>query len=58
FSPDGNSLVWTSRNGKVILWNLNLDYLLLRGCNWVRDYLENNPNIEESDRHLCDNINK
>ncbi|NEO49397.1 MAG: hypothetical protein F6K55_36975, partial [Moorea sp. SIO4A3] len=58
FSPDGNSLVWTSRNGKVILWNLNLDDLLVRGCNWVRDYLENNPNVDESDRHLCDNVNK
>ncbi|NEQ84245.1 MAG: hypothetical protein F6K26_29945, partial [Moorea sp. SIO2I5] len=35
-----------------------LDELILRGCNWVRDYLENNPNVEESDRHLCDNVNK
>jgi len=58
FSPDGNSLVWTSGDGKVILWNLNLDDLLVRGCNWVREYLENNPNVDESDRHLCDNLNK
>ena len=55
FSPDGKMLVW-SNGGEVIMWNLDLDYLLSQGCDWVRDYLQNNSNVSESDRHLCDGI--
>ncbi|NET66445.1 MAG: hypothetical protein F6K63_19455 [Moorea sp. SIO1G6] len=41
------------------LWKIkSLDELMVQGCNWVRDYLENNPNVSESDRHLCENVNK
>ncbi|MGB7442466.1 MAG: hypothetical protein WA919_15485 [Coleofasciculaceae cyanobacterium] len=56
FSPDGKIIASVSRDGKVILWNLDLDDLLMQGCNWVRNYLKNNPNVRESDRHLCDGI--
>ncbi len=42
--------------GSVTMWNLDLDYLLGKGCDWVRDYLQHNPNVSESDRHLCDGI--
>jgi hypothetical protein len=45
-----------SRDGTVILWNLDLDELLVRGCNMVRDYLKTDPNVEESDRPLGDGI--
>lgn len=38
------------------VWTLDLDKLLVRGCDWVRGYLENNPNVSESDRTLCDGI--
>ena len=55
FSLDGKMLVW-SNGGEVIMWNLDLDYLLSQGCDWVRDYLQNNSNVSESDRHLCDGI--
>jgi hypothetical protein len=41
-----------SRDGTVILWNLALDDLLVRGCNVVRDYLKSDHNVEESDRTL------
>jgi WD40 repeat protein len=60
FSPDGKTLASASRDGRVILWNwnLNADELLAYGCNWVRDYLRTNPNVSESDRHLCDGISK
>ncbi len=56
FSPDGKTIASGSEEGTVILWNLDLDDLLARGCNLVRDYLKTNPNVEESDRTLCDGI--
>ena len=40
----------------VLFWNFNLDDLVVRGCNWVQDYLKNNPNVDKSDRHLCDDV--
>jgi WD40 repeat protein len=51
-----------SQGNKLILWNvkilsnLTLDNLMVRGCDWVRSYLENNPNLNDSDKDLCDSI--
>jgi hypothetical protein len=42
----------------VTFWNLDallqltLDDLFERGCDWVRGYLQTNPNV--TDRALCD----
>ncbi len=56
FSPDGKTLGAAVDDGTVVLWNLDLDNLLVRGCNWGRKYLENNVNVTKEDRHLCDGI--
>ncbi len=59
FSPDRKILASGSSDRTIILWNLdkilNLDELAY-ACNWVRDYLQSNQELEESDRRLCDGI--
>ena len=59
FSPDGQILADTvtcSADRNVRLWNLDLDDLLASGCDWLRDYLQNNPNVSDRDKQLCDGI--
>jgi len=56
FSPDGQTLASASDDNTIILWNLNLDDLLVRGCDWVGDYLKHNRNLEKRDRLICDGI--
>jgi len=56
FSPDGKTFASGSIDDKIKLWKLDLDDLLVKGCDLVRDYLKTNPNVNESDRALCDGI--
>lgn len=53
WSNDGKALAAASEDNTVIVWNLDLDDLLTKSCNWLRDYLENNPKVRLSDRSLC-----
>ncbi|MCU0537201.1 MAG: CHAT domain-containing protein [Hydrococcus sp. Prado102] len=59
FSLDGQTLASASYDHTAILWNLenlnNLDELLVRGCDWMQDYLKNNPNGKKESA-VCDGI--
>ncbi len=57
--PQTLASVSAGRDKTIIFWSLKdltLDVLLEHGCNWVQNYLKSNPNLEESDRHVCDGI--
>ncbi|MDZ8054143.1 MAG: eIF2A-related protein [Aulosira sp. ZfuVER01] len=54
FTPDGKALISASEDVGVKVWDLNLDDLRRRGCLQIKDYLQNNPNVNNSDRHICD----
>jgi len=55
-APDGSFLASVGEDNTLVVWNLprilKLD-LLEYGCNWVRDYLRTNAEVEEGDRQLC-----
>lgn len=43
----------------VILYDFNLDNLLIRGCYWLREYLKNpNNGLSKNDtrRHICNGV--
>ncbi|HEY9810266.1 MAG TPA: hypothetical protein V6D13_13130 [Halomicronema sp.] len=57
FSPDSKWLASGGADSKVIVWRLELDINQLLGlsCNWLKDYLSNNPKVKD-DRQICDDI--
>ena len=69
FSPDGKTIasgnrdnntvkLWNIREQEIKMWDRDLDDLLVRGCDWARDYLKYNANLSEEDRRLCDGIGR
>ncbi len=42
-----------SADGTIILWNFDLDDLMAKSCNWLRDYMAN-PTTPTEDKALCE----
>lgn len=56
FTSDSKAIA-VANSDRVSFWNfLDLDELLVQGCDEARDYLKNNPNVDKGDRTLCDDI--
>ncbi|WP_353769945.1 hypothetical protein [Okeania sp. SIO1F9] len=53
FSPKGDLIASTSNDNTVKLWRFNQDDLTAHACQWMSDYLKNNPNVTEEERRLC-----
>lgn len=57
WSDDGKALAIGTEDNTAIVWNLDLDRMWQESCNWLRYYLQNNPNLKDSDRTLCQEQN-
>jgi hypothetical protein len=59
FSPDGKRFT-SATEKEIVIRRLeglsDLNNLLVRSCQQVRDYLKTSTEIEQSDRTLCDGI--
>ncbi|NMG20824.1 WD40 repeat domain-containing protein, partial [Brasilonema bromeliae] len=50
FTPDGKTLASGSYDKTIKLWSLDLDDLLARGCNYLKEYLATR---DELPKKLC-----
>jgi WD40 repeat protein len=60
FSADGQKVISASADNTAIIWDLNTvidpENSLKLGCEWIKDYLQNNSDLSENDRTLCDAV--
>jgi WD40 repeat protein/tetratricopeptide (TPR) repeat protein len=54
FSPDGKYIVTASGDRTARIWTLqDFNQLLVRGCNWLQDYLSSTPDPVDDLRQFC-----
>jgi WD40 repeat protein len=60
FSADGRKVVSASADNTAIIWDLETvidpENSLKLGCEWIKDYLQNNSDLSEGDRTLCNAV--
>jgi WD40 repeat protein len=59
FTPNGNFLTSGSDDGTIFVWDLvKIERVneLRYACDWVKDYLRTNRNLQEDDRKICDDV--
>ncbi|GFE71671.1 AAA-like domain-containing protein [Chroococcus sp. FPU101] len=60
FSADGRKVISASADSTAIIWDLNTiihsENVLKLGCEWIKGYLQNNSDLQKSDRTLCDSV--
>jgi WD40 repeat protein len=57
FTPDGQTFASGGKNSNIVtLWDIGLDSLVAKSCEWLHDYLNFNPNVSASDRKLLEDI--
>ena len=52
FTSDGKTFIYENAN-RTLLRSFDLDHLTSISCDWLHDYLINNPTVSESDRQMC-----
>ncbi len=53
WSKDGKAIATGSSDHTIIIWNLDIEALTDLSCDWLKNYLQNNPQVRDSDRNLC-----
>ena len=50
----GGAIATASNDNTAIIWELDLERLLDKSCDWLQFYLRHNPKVRDGDRQLCD----
>ncbi|OKH35360.1 hypothetical protein NIES2101_37740 [Calothrix sp. HK-06] len=58
FNLDGKTFVSVSDDAKVEILTASApetgQQMIIRGCNWLKDYLKNNVRVDKASRQICD----
>ena len=55
FSPDGKMIASVDISNHITLWDLDIDTLQKRSCDWLNEYLKENVNLVKNEDKLCEN---